>query len=132
MINFDPLIAAALEPFQEDIRERFLIEGPENVWLDATKSLGMAMTLHELATNAVKYGALSNRSGRVSVEWKLNQTARPHRLALHWKERGGPPVSEPTRKGFGSQLIERTLGKTGERQLVFDPRGLEYSVEIDL
>jgi two-component sensor histidine kinase len=126
------VIAAALKPFQENLRERFLIEGTDNVWLDASKSLGVAMTLHELATNAVKYGALSNQSGRVSVEWKLTQTVNPHRLMLHWKERGGPPVVEPARKGFGSRLIEQTLGETGGRQLIFDPRGLEYLVEIDL
>ena len=126
------VIAAALQPFQETLRERFLVQGAEGVWLDASKSLGVAMTLHELATNAIKYGALSNRSGRVSLECKLNQTVNPHRLMLHWKERGGPPVAAPTRKGFGSRMIEQTLGKTGERQLVFDPRGLEYLVEIDL
>ena len=126
------VIGAALQPFQENRRERFLIEGTDKVWLDSSKSLGVAMTLHELATNAVKYGALSNSSGRASVEWKLNQTVKPHRLTLHWKERSGPPVTEPTHRGFGSRLIEQTLGKTGERQLVFDPRGLEYLVEIDL
>jgi len=126
------VIASALEPFQENLRERFLLEGPESVWLDATKSLGVAMTLHELATNAIKYGALSNRAGRVSVEWELNEAVKPHRLTLHWKERGGPPVTEPTRRGFGSRLIEQTLGKTGERQLFFDSRGLEYHVEFDL
>jgi two-component system CheB/CheR fusion protein len=127
------VVAAALQPFQENLRQRFLIDGPHDVWLDSSKSLGVAMTLHELATNAIKYGALSNRSGRVSVEWKVSKAAKPHRLTLHWKERGGPPVVEPTRRGFGSRLIEQTLGKeTSELRLIFDPRGLEYLAEIDL
>jgi two-component sensor histidine kinase len=114
-------------------RERFLIEGPTEVWLDANKSLGVAMTLHELATNAVKYGASSNQSGRVSVTWDLNKVQMPRRLKLCWKERGGAPVSRPEHKGFGSRLIQSTFGKTtSEPLLVFDPRGLEYAVEIEL
>ena len=124
------VVAAALHPFQEQHRERFLIEGPGDIWLDSNKSLGVAMTLHELATNAVKYGALSNKSGRISVAWQNPET---HRLNLQWKERGGPPVSEPTHRGFGSRLIQQTLGQgAGAPQLIFDPRGLEYCVEIAL
>ena len=127
------VVRAALHPFQQDNRERFLIEGPPEVSLDANKSLGVAMTLHELATNAVKYGALSNHGGRVSVTWDLNKVQTPHTLKLCWKERGGPPVSQPEHKGFGSRLIQSTFGKTtSEPQLVFDPRGLEYAVEIEL
>jgi two-component sensor histidine kinase len=110
-----------------------LIEGPDAVWLDSNNSLGLAMTLHELATNAVKYGALSNPAGRVSVAWELKERVTPRRVSLHWKERGGPPVTEPTRKGFGSRLIEQTLGKdTSELRLIFDPRGLEYFVGIEI
>jgi PAS domain S-box-containing protein len=131
--RLNDVIAGALQPFQENRRERFLIEGPDDVWLDSNKSLGVAMTLHELATNAVKYGALSNSAGRVSITWDMKERATPRRVRLHWKERGGPPVTEPTRKGFGSALIEQTLGKdTSELRLIFDPRGLEYLVEIEL
>jgi PAS domain S-box-containing protein len=131
--RLNEVIAGALHPFQENRRERFLMEGPDGVWLDSNKSLGVAMTLHELATNAVKYGALSNSAGRVNVAWELNERTTPQRMRLHWKERGGPPVAEPTHRGFGSRLIEQTLGKdTSELRLVFDPRGLEYFVEIEI
>ena len=66
------------------------------------------MVVHELATNAIKYGALSNGSGRVSVAWK--QHSQPNLVKLVWQESGGPKVSPPKQKGFGSHLIERAFG----------------------
>jgi two-component sensor histidine kinase len=124
------VIGTALHPFQENNRERFLIEGPGDLFLDSRKSLAVAMMFHELATNAVKYGALSNMSGRISVEWRLSQ---PARLELRWKERGGPPVVQPERRGFGSRLIEQSLtGDSGKTQVTYDPRGLECMIEIAL
>jgi two-component sensor histidine kinase len=89
----------------------------------------VAMVLHELATNAVKYGALSNGGGCVNVAWKLIQ---PDRAKLIWRESGGPKVSPPTQKGFGSHLIERAFrGQLGTAQLVFSPQGLCCLLEID-
>jgi two-component system CheB/CheR fusion protein len=127
------VVGAALQAFRENHRERFLIEGPSDVWLDSKKSLGVAMTLHELATNAIKYGALSNQSGRVSVDWAIVQFANPARVKLHWKERGGPPVEPPKHKGFGSRLIEQALSSESWKTRVdYDPRGLECVVEIAL
>jgi PAS domain S-box-containing protein len=124
------VIGTALHPFQENDRARFLIEGPGDLFLDATKSLALAMTLHELATNAVKYGALSNASGRISVEWRLSNKAH---LELRWKERGGPRVVQPERRGFGSRLIEQSLtGHSGKAEVIYDPRGLECVIEIAL
>jgi PAS domain S-box-containing protein len=101
------VVGAALGAFQEARRERFLIDGPDDIWLDANRSLLLAMALHELATNAVKYGALSNGGGRVCVAWELSED--PRRLIFRWQERGGPPVEPPKHKGFGSNLIERAL-----------------------
>ena len=125
------IVQNALEPFQEKHRERFLIEGPNNVWVDSEKSLAVAMNLHELATNSVKYGALSNFSGRVSVTWEALPHAKPVRAMLHWKERGGPPVKPPEHKGFGSRLLQHALGGAPPK-MDFDPRGLECVLEVQL
>jgi PAS domain S-box-containing protein len=93
---------AALEPFQQ---QRFSLEGPDS-WLNASISLQVTLALHELATNATKYGALRNSSGRVHLRWELLDVGR---LKLHWRENGGPAATPPKHKGFGSILIERTF-----------------------
>ena len=125
------VVQTALDAFQEKHRERFLVEGPDKVWLDSEKSVALAMTVHELATNSVKYGALSNLSGRVSIAWELQEHATPPRVKLHWKERGGPPVKPPEHKGFGSRLLSHAFG--GEPpQMDFDPRGLECVIDVVL
>jgi two-component sensor histidine kinase len=90
------------------------------------------MALQELATNAVKYGALSTSSGRVSVTWSVDRSRSPERpFRLAWIERGGPPVSAPERRGFGSRLIERNLAQDleGEVEMVFAPTGVICTVE---
>jgi len=129
-----PLIAivtGALKPFQEHLHERITIDGPADIWLDSTKSVLVAMALHELATNAVKYGALSNGSGRVKVVWE--QHFQPDRVKFVWQESGGPEVSPPKQKGFGSHLIERVFaGQLGESELMFSPQGLSRALEVAL
>ena len=101
------IVTRVLEPFQEQLHERIIIDGPADLWLDSTKSVAVAMALHELATNAVKYGALSNGDGRVSIAWERQH--EPNRMKLVWQESGGPEVSPPKQKGFGSHLIERAF-----------------------
>jgi len=86
------MVRSALAPFRENSRERIQAAGPE-AWLGAQKSVLIAMTLHELATNAVKYGALSNIAGRVDVTWEVVSVPRPSTLRLHWRESGGPLVA---------------------------------------
>jgi PAS domain S-box-containing protein len=108
-IAIKDVIAGALAPFRERHRERIVVSGSGSVTLDGTKSLQLAMVLHELATNAVKYGALSNGSGRIELDWALDSTS--HAARLQWRESGGPPVSPPERKGFGSKLIEHSVQK---------------------
>jgi PAS domain S-box-containing protein len=123
------IVTQALKPFQEQHHERIAVEGPANVWLDSTKSVIVAMVVHELATNAIKYGALSNGSGRVSVAWK--QHSQPNLVKLVWQESGGPKVSPPKQKGFGSHLIERAFGgQLGSAQLVFSPQGVSCTLEV--
>lgn len=102
---------------------RFTLTGPE-VWLNPREALGLAMVLHELTTNAVKYGALSNEAGCVEVTWSSDPN--DGKVALDWIERDGPPVSPPTRRGFGTLLIERQLAYEldGSSELDFAPKGL--------
>jgi two-component system CheB/CheR fusion protein len=88
---------------------RMLIEGP-SVRLLPQPSLTFALALHELCTNAVKYGALSNDKGRVEVTWRVAESGSQRQLRLLWQESGGPEVQPPTSRGFGSRLIEKYLG----------------------
>jgi PAS domain S-box-containing protein len=127
--TLDAIVTQALKPFREKTHERIAVDGPANVWLDSTKSVIVAMVVHELATNAIKYGALSNGSGCVSIAWK--ERSPSNLVQLVWQERGGPEVSPPKQKGFGSHLIERAFGgQLGEAELVFSPQGLSCTLEV--
>lgn len=100
--SVDEVIREAVSPFW--LASRFKLEGPTvRIPPKAAVSLGLAM--HELATNAAKYGALSNSEGEVDIYWKTSG----RKLQLVWRERGGPPVEEPTKSGFGTRLIKRVL-----------------------
>jgi two-component system CheB/CheR fusion protein len=127
------LVGRALNAFQDKHRDRFVIDGPDGIFLDGQKASLLIMVLHELATNAAKYGALSNETGHVRVAWEIPGGDPPKRFRLCWKESGGPPVSPPTQKGFGSLLIERALqNHLGQARLDFEPQGLHCSIEISL
>jgi two-component sensor histidine kinase len=91
------------------------------------------MALHELATNAVKHGALSNGTGNVKITWRLT-SGDPQRFQLRWAETGGPPVETPRRRGFGSRLIEQGLAHdlAGEVRLAFARAGLVYTIDAPL
>lgn len=108
---------------------RFDVEG-EPLRLAPRAALALAMALHELGTNAAKYGALSAEGGRVAIAW----TQEGDRLSLEWRESGGPPVAAPARRGFGSRLIERGLAADlgGTASLHFDPEGLRCEIEASL
>ena len=116
------VVNAALAPFQQD---RFVLSGPD-LWLDASKSLQMTLALHELATNAVKYGALSNATGTVDLTWEMVEAVG---LKFCWKERGGPPVKRPKHKGFGSILIEHTFEDT---RFAYGSRGVTCRFAVTL
>ena len=85
---------------------RIVIVG-ENIRISPKAALALGIAFHELATNAVKYGAFSNEAGSIQIGWKIEPEG--NRLVLQWHEKGGPPVTPPTRKGFGSQVIQRGL-----------------------
>jgi two-component sensor histidine kinase len=124
------VVTRALEPYQTSNGNRLHIAGP-HVRLTPRMSLALAMALHELATNAVKYGALSNKVGIVEVSWKVQNGAAPPRLSLSWTESGGPPVKAPHRRGFGSRLIERSLAQDldGQVAIEFVPTGVVCTVD---
>jgi two-component sensor histidine kinase len=88
------------------------------------------MALHELATNATKYGALSFDGGTVTLAWRLDGD----RFHLRWEEQGGPPVTPPARKGFGSVLIEQVVPAElrGEAQIAYAPTGVVYRIDAPL
>ncbi|ACA17002.1 signal transduction histidine kinase [Methylobacterium sp. 4-46] len=108
--------------------------------VSARIALALAMVLHELATNATKYGALSNAHGTVAVTWRIaeedGEPRRAPRLSLHlrWEERGGPPVLPPTRQGFGSRMIERGVGSElgGTVRLAYPPEGVVCDLHLPL
>lgn len=102
------IVEQELTPHGPDGR-RFEIEGPSLV-LAPKPALSLGLLLHELATNAAKYGALSVPEGRVHVRWRLLGSGQETELQIEWRESGGPPVTAPTRKGFGTLLVERAIG----------------------
>jgi PAS domain S-box-containing protein len=108
---------------------RFAISGPP-VHLSPNTATAMALALHELATNAAKYGALSRPEGRVELDWQTGEAG----FRLVWRERGGPPVATPTRMGFGSRLIQRglTAELKGQVDMDYAPEGLVCTITAPL
>lgn len=118
------LVERAMAPFRTP-QARIAAAGPL-ARLTPKQALALSMALHELATNAAKYGALSGDQGRVDIGWTVTRLQGARLLTLQWAESGGPPVTEPTRRGFGARLIERALGADlgGAASLTFRPEGL--------
>jgi len=112
----------SLEPYTIEDKNRVALNGPP-VALDPKTALALGIVFHELATNAIKHGALSNRDGRVRMGWEFADNGR---VALGWQESGGPEVLPPARGGFGSRLIrlELTHELNGEVELFYEPAGL--------
>ena len=121
---------AALSQFMLDSSSRILLKGAD-IQLPARAAQPLCLTLHELATNATKYGALSGLEGRVDLAWHvLDQKT----ISLHWQESGGPPVTEPTQLGEGMQLIDGLIcyELSGQFDLEYDPQGLICHMSIPL
>jgi two-component sensor histidine kinase len=119
-----PLIERTLEPFG---LERFNIEPSPEAQLAADTAMALGLLFHELSTNAIKHGALSAPAGRVHVGWTLHSGA----ARLTWRERGGPVVAEPQRKGFGTRLLEGALASQGGKaERRFEPEGLVCELHI--
>ena len=108
---------------------RATVEGP-SILLDAKAAQNFALAVHELATNAAKYGALSNQSGRVDISWSVGKPNGHHQFIFRWQEQGGPQVTQPSRKGFGSTVLEQVMAEYFETppQIEFGADGLRYEV----
>ena len=131
--DLNDVVAQAIAPFRDRDGHRFNCEGPD-VRLNPRMSLAIAMALQELATNAVKYGALSSATGTVSIGWTISRDNEPEELHFCWRERGGPPVTPPSRRGFGSRLIERSLARDldGVVSITFEPSGVFCRIKAPL
>ena len=136
--ELDDVIGRVLEPYRLNAPDRVRMSGPK-VALSPRLAVVLSMIVHEIATNAAKYGALSNDTGTVELTWSV--IAEDHgaklkiaKLRMIWQESGGPVVTAPIRRGFGSRLIERSardqLG--GEATVDFLPRGVVYSITCAL
>lgn len=123
------LMKRTLAPHGE-LGRRIILDGPR-VMLQPQVAVAMALALHELATNAAKYGALSNDTDRVDVSWQIDGTGPEAIFRMNWYEEGGPPVTMPTRRGFGSTLIERSLSSYFGGTAATDYRtdGLVFTLE---
>jgi PAS domain S-box-containing protein len=129
-VSLGDLVQQATAPYAIGEADRVVIEG-EDVRLGPIAAVTLGMALHELATNATRYGAFSTASGRVRVAWLRSE---PGRLSLVWEESGGPPVKPPSRRGFGSKLIEKVLAAElrGEVRLEFPPQGVRCTMDMAL
>lgn len=131
-VDLHKLVAGALEPFRSRTDNDIVIEG-ERVRLTSKFAQSMALVLHELATNAVKHGALSTSGGKVSVDWSRVTTPDGEKIKFAWKERGGPPCAKPIRKGFGLTVIRSASSECGgQANMDLSTEGFEFSFEGDL
>jgi two-component sensor histidine kinase len=123
------VVATAMAAFETGGRPQVSRSGPP-VWLTAPRALALSLALHELATNAAKYGALSVPQGRVTIRWSLSGGA----LTLSWREEGGPPVAPPARSGFGTRLLQRSLAHElrGEVDVAYAPQGVRCEIRFQV
>jgi PAS domain S-box-containing protein len=123
------VVASTLQPHRTPERDRFAVQGPA-IRLRPQSAVALSMALHELCTNAIKYGALAVDAGRVAVEWQVQDG----RFRLRWQEQDGPPVAPPRRKGFGSRMIERSLAAQlqGRVTIDFQPAGVVCTIDAPL
>lgn len=126
------VIEESLAPFRTG-KQRIVIDGLR-VMLSAKQALALALAVNELATNALKYGALSNDTGTVSVTWQAGRPGTTDDFRLTWIETDGPSVAAPDRKGFGSRIIESVLAQdfSGRAALVYEPSGLRCELKTQM
>ncbi|MEQ8268027.1 MAG: HWE histidine kinase domain-containing protein [Parvibaculum sp.] len=128
------VLTEALEPFMlaEGPKDRVAVTG-ENIRLAPKAALALGIAFNELATNAVKYGAFSTAAGRIAVDWTVEPGPEGKRLLLHWRETGGPPVTPPLHKGFGTRVLEQGLAGELDGTVDFDyrPGGLICTMHVN-
>lgn len=131
-VSLRDTIDQALQPFGLNDRwdGRFSVEG-DDLTLQPKTALTLAMMFHELATNATAYGALADGvEGRIDIAWKVEPSPEGGRMRLQWEESGGPPVTPPDRKGFGSRLIEGGLAQELDGEVSLDYRAAGVICEV--
>jgi two-component sensor histidine kinase/ActR/RegA family two-component response regulator len=123
-------LSGATEPYDSQGTRRFHFNGPD-IRITSGAVIALAMTLNELCTNTTKFGALSHANGRVVIAWTIDEELQ--RMRLTWTEKGGPPVQRPTRRSFGTRMME-SLGQqlNGRVQLTYDPSGFVYFLDVPL
>ena len=128
--SFAETVRAATRPFDQQGTERFSLNGPD-IGITSGAVIALAMTLNELGTNTTKFGALSMPSGKVTIAWKIDSGSQ--RLNLIWTENGGPAVHAPTRRSFGTRMIE-ALGRqlNGQVHLAYQKQGFVYTLDVPL
>ncbi|HEV8464030.1 MAG TPA: HWE histidine kinase domain-containing protein [Pseudolabrys sp.] len=132
-VNFDHILRSELDAFDDGSTKRIVLSGPE-VPLSSQVALSLGMAIHELTTNAAKFGALSIFGGRVEVNWCVTIDATRHTLVFDWVESGGPPVVLPLRQGFGSRLLAFVLpGQIqAKTQIDYAPEGVRIRCTLPL
>ncbi|MBR0874293.1 PAS domain-containing protein [Bradyrhizobium tropiciagri] len=132
-VDLEYLVVEELLAYNAREGEQLRVSGPK-IRLQPKAAETFALAIHELATNALKYGALSNTAGRIEVSWHIDDAADRRQLVFDWRERSGPAVTPPRRRGFGSELLERTLAFEfkGKSTLAFEPSGLHCTIAIPM
>jgi two-component sensor histidine kinase len=122
-VEVEDLVCAQLAPFADLIGSRIVVRGPK-LRLNAAGAQAIGLTLHELATNAGKYGALSTDTGRVDICWRTDGDT----FAMRWTERNGPSVSAPQQRGFGTIIMETMVERSlnGKVELLYPPSGVTW------
>jgi two-component sensor histidine kinase len=123
-------VKGATEPYDSDGGGRISISGPD-IKITSGAVIALAMTLNELCTNATKFGALSVPGGTIDIAWIVDEEKQ--RLQMTWSEQGGPSISAPSRRSFGTRLIE-SLGQqlNGRVGLAYEPPGFAYALNIPI
>ncbi|WOH78372.1 CheR family methyltransferase [Bradyrhizobium sp. BEA-2-5] len=132
-VDLEYLVVEELLAYNAKEDEQLKVKGPR-IRLQPKAAETFALAIHELATNALKYGALGQTAGRIDVSWRIDDAAEPRQLVFDWHERSGPAVTPPRRRGFGSDLLERTLAFEfkGKTTLEFNPSGLRCTIAIPM
>src|SRR5215831_8341796 len=132
-VNFDHILRSELDAFDDGSNERVVLSGPD-VSLSAQVAVSLGIAVHELTTNAAKFGALSVFGGKVEVTWSVTIDATRRTLAFDWVETRGPPVVQPLRQGFGSRLLAFVLpGQIqAKTQIDYAPQGIRIHCALPL
>jgi len=132
-VNLRDIVCQELEPYDDGSATRVRLEGADLI-LEPRVGLALSLVLHELTTNAAKYGALSDEQGIVTVRWSASESGTPDVLRIDWIESGGPTVTRPVKRSFGTRLIERSMTQDlqGLARLDFDPAGLRCILQLPL